>query len=197
MCRRFAFLLLLVFAFSGCESLPHSIGSKNMRIDKDPIASPLERNKKIYVAMIGGVPEDMDGSPEALALQFSKFLAPVAASVRPAERLETREEAMRNAAAQSCDYVFLITVEHWEKPLLPPSVEVAINVEAVEAGSGRFRSNSRLEATCHAMLYGLENSPRECVRPQVNAWLNTLFAPGPDTATAPYPNVMPPPPSMR
>ncbi len=191
------FILLLVFVVSGCGSLPHSIGPKNVRVDKDPAGAPLARNKKIYVSMIGGVPEDMDGSPEALILQFSKFLAPVASGVSPAERLETREEAMRNAVAQSCDYVFLLTVEQWEKPLFPPSIRVAVNVEALEVGSGRFLSDSRLESTCHAMLYGLENSPRECVRPQVDIWLNTLFAPGSPATTAPYPNVMPPPPSMR
>ncbi len=195
--RRIFVILLLSLAVCACGPLPHSFGPKNTRVDHGANQSPLERNKKIYVAMTGVVPEDMAGTPEALTLQFAKFLAPAATAVYPGERLETRDEALRGAGAKACDYVFLLTVEKWNTALLLRPIRAILDVEVVDAASAETLSRSRLEAVCRVMLVGLEPSPRECIRPQIDDWLNRIFQVGAPANASPYPNVMPPTPAPR
>ena len=68
--------------------------------------------------------------------------------------------------------------------LTAPGPRVLVEASIIDTATGNTLSQRRIEARCYVMAMGLEMSPRECVRPQVEEWMKQVF--GASGGTAPY-----------
>ena len=172
--RILAIILFILFA-SACASVTV--------VDKLPPSSGEERGtlslatgKNFYVAMTGGRPENMDDTPDVLAHQFALFLAPMTKEVHSAKQSETRAEALAAAQNLKCDYLVLLHVQKWNRAFFFRPVRASVDAEILDVHSGSVLTRTHLETECSISMYGQENSPRECLRPQIDTWLSTLFS---------------------
>ena len=84
--------------------------------------------------------------------------------------------ALDAARNQSSDYLILLKILQWKRhSLLNMGHKVKMNVKAYDVSTGRMLADDAIEAVCYVMVVGLEQSPRECVRPQIEIWMNRTF----------------------
>ena len=154
----------------------HSIGSKKVTIAPAYTGVTLESNKAIHVAVHQPIPDDTSDSPEYIAAQIAKQIHSIVAAASSEGVVNNVAQALDNARKVHADYLFLIHVKKWKRgSYLSPGQQAALNITVLDVHTQAILTAGDIHATCLAMLVGLEQSPRECVRPQMDIWLNGLF----------------------
>ena len=168
------FSLTLCLALCGC--LPHSIGGANVSGKTHAPASEIVAGKTIHVALSDPLPPDLSDTPAFITAQFCKYLAPVASSVSAGDAAKSVEAALAEARENKSHYLALVRLMEWKSgSILAPGPRVHVEVSIIEVATGKVLSRHQIEARCYAMLAGLEASPRECARPQVEVWIQQVF----------------------
>lgn len=182
--RRYLGLLAVLFALTlnGCSW--HSMGDKKVSFEPGYANAPLDRDKALYIAVTSPFPTDAQATPDFISLQFSKYIRPAVRSCIPGGLSSNADEAMQTTKAQGGDYLVTLNVTRWKSQSISnPAHEVSIDVTVLDTATGATLNKAKIEATCYAMLMGLEFSPRECVRPQIDAWAQQTF--GTDSTSVP------------
>lgn len=171
-----SFLLLLsILFFGGCSA--HSWGGKRITTDPSTAASgPLQTGRAMYVAILQPVAEDLADSPEYIAAQFAKNLSAVAGAVETGVMAGSIAEGLAASRAAAADYLVLLQIHTWKmSSLLSPGHKTSVEILVIDTGTEKICDRSTIEANCYVMVAGLEQSPRECIRPQVVAWMEKTF----------------------
>lgn len=174
--------LALCLALCGCI---HNLGNANVSGEMLHTAGKVDTGKAIYVALADPLPPDLADTPAFITAQFCKYLSPVVSSISAGEAAQSPEAALREARKEKSDYLALLRLLEWKNGSLT-AIGSRVRVEAsiIDTSTGNVLSQRRIEAKCYAMAMGLEASPRECVRPQVEKWMQQVF--GAPAGTAPH-----------
>lgn len=114
--------------------------------------------------------------PEYIAAQFAKYLRPVARETRYGAPVADAADGLAKARDCGCGYLVLLRVLQWKtSSLFSPGHAAEVEISVMEVDTGALRDKSTVSASCWSMLASLEQSTRECLRPQVNTWLQQAF----------------------
>lgn len=172
--KKIYLVLLLLFTLSGC--LPHSFGNKNLTLSPTHNKT-LSTGKNAYIAVTRPLPSELSEKPEYIAVQFAKFFSPVCASAYPGGYIPEKETIIKNAQEQQSDYAVLLKITQWEEgSFIDPGPKADVQISILDVASGDILHESSIKTTCPVMLFGQEQSPRECIRPQVEQWILSTFA---------------------
>ena len=175
-------VILLALTLNGCSW--HSMGDKKVSFEPGYANAPLNKNKALYIAVTAPFPSDAQATPDFISLQFSKNIRHAVRSCIPGDLTANSDEAIQRAKMQGGDYLVTLNVSRWKaQSISNPAHEVSMDVTVFDTETGATLNKAKIEATCYAMLMGLEFSPRECVRPQIDAWAQQTF--GTDSTSAP------------
>lgn len=170
----FFLIVLATCLLSGC--MVHSLGSKKVSFDRDYTDAQLDKNKSLYVAVVEPFPAEASDTPDFIALQFSKFISSAVRAALPGDLVDNVTTGIQAAREHGGEYFVALQVVQWkEHSILSPGHKASFNVSVFDAESGAMLSKAMVAATCYAMAMGLEGSPRECVRPQVDLWTQQTF----------------------
>ncbi len=168
------FVLGLCCTMYGC--VPHSLGQMGVHGEKYASAKTISTGKAVYVALSEPLPPSLSDTPSFIIAQFCKTLAPIASSVSVGENAVSAGAALANAKESNSDYLILLRLFEWEKgSMLKLGPRVLVDASIFDSVTGDMLTQHKIEAKCYAMSMGLEVSPRECVRPQVEEWVKQVF----------------------
>lgn len=167
-------LFLLLCGLGGC--LSHSIGPAEVKRDASAPHAVLERDQAVFVTTLTPLPPDAGDSAEYIAAQFAKYLRPVARETRYGAPVADAADGLAKARDCGCGYLVLLRVLQWKaSSLFSPGHAAEVEISVMEVDTGALRDKSTVSASCWSMLASLEQSTRECLRPQVNTWLQQTF----------------------
>ncbi len=181
--KQLALFALLVFGLTGC--LAHSYGPSKVTTQPGSQAR-IPANSVLYLAYVDTAKKEFSAPPVFIQGQFTKFLMPVAKEVITGDIVPSIAAALKAAQKEKSDYVVALEVEQWKNgSLLSPSQEAIVNITILDQNAqGAVVNQTRIEATCYVMVYGLELSARECARPKIEAWVTETF--GQNAAIQPF-----------
>jgi hypothetical protein len=172
----FSLLLFSALCFLGGCGLPHSVGSKKVAVDPSVTqGTPLTPGKSIYLAVIKPLPQETSDSTTFIVAQFAKNLSGISNSITVGSTVDDTAEGLAAAKTAGAAYLALLQINTWEKAFYLKPNRASLTVTVIDGETEQIRNRATIEATCRAMLVGLESSPRECIRPQVVDWMEKTF----------------------
>ena len=172
LCSLFTLISLCSF---GC--LPHSVGGKSITGETLAPGGSLSSGKKMYIAVTAPISPDNTDTPEFIIVQFCKYLAPMAASVSAGGVAQDTAAAISEARKDANDYLVLLHPVDWRKgSILAPGVKVRVDITILDVATEQVLTRHQIQSNCYMMAMGLEASPRECIRPEVDRWKLEVFS---------------------
>lgn len=176
--REISTFLVLAFCLTLCGCAPHSLGHMDVSGEIYVPAETISAGKALYVTLSDPLPPDLSDTPAFIVAQFCKYLAPMASSVSSGAMAVDAGAALGEARENKSDYLILLHLLEWKAGnmfQLQIGPKVIVEASIFDTATDNLIAQHTIQASCHAMSVGLEMSPRECVRPQVEKWMNQVF----------------------